>query len=126
VVILGNVIDNTTVCVPLAQLNDPALLTTEYGVNGRANLLSIIAVVTPWANKQNYDSIKATRDTIFEAVPKNEPNFKQTYTIFDKIDTGLARTDNPNKNALMEPALVADCKKYFDRLNLPDRKNLKY
>ena len=61
-VLICNVIDNQTVCVPLTHLNDPELDKTDYGINGRANLLGIIAVVAPWALKQNFESIKATRD----------------------------------------------------------------
>ena len=48
VLILGNIIDNTTVCVPLDHLYDP-----EISSNGRANLLAVVSVVAPWAYKQN-------------------------------------------------------------------------
>jgi hypothetical protein len=73
VVILGNVITNRTTCVLLTQLNDPTLVASEAGVNGRANLLSVISVVAQRPRKQNYDSIMATRDFIDNALPKNDP-----------------------------------------------------
>jgi hypothetical protein len=129
VVILGNVIDNSTVCVPLAHLNDPALASADYGINGRANLLSIISVVAPWAYKQNFNSIKDTRKAINDAIPKNEPSLKQTYLILENIEKRLeVQTDANNKSVNMQPEWVSDCKKYIDayRPELRDRKNLNY
>ena len=129
VVILGNIIDNTTVCVPLAHLSDPTLASTDYGVNGRANLLSIISVVAPWAYKQNFINIKATRDAINDAIPKGDPNLKQTYLILDNINQRLGvQTDANNKSVPMLAAWVSDCKKYIEayRPELRDRKNIDY
>lgn len=129
VLILGNVIDNQTVCVPLTHLNDPELDKTDYGINGRANLLGIIAVVAPWALKQNFESIKSTRDSIFESVRKNDPNLKQTYALLDNVQERLkVQTEGTNKSEDVSADWRRDCKKYIEqyRLKPENTRNLQY
>jgi hypothetical protein len=129
VLILGNVIDNQTVCVPLTHLNDPELDKTDYGINGRANLLGIIAVVAPWALKQNFESIKATRDSLFESIRKNDPNLKQTYALLDNVQERLkVQTEGTNKSEGVPAEWRRDCKKYIEqyRLKPENTRNLQY
>jgi hypothetical protein len=52
--ILGNVIDNTSVCVPLDHL-----FASDLSPNGRANLLAVTSVVIPWAIAENLKNIQA-------------------------------------------------------------------
>jgi hypothetical protein len=129
VLILGNVVDDRTVCIPLTHLNDPELDKTDYGINGRANLLGIIAVVAPWALKQNFESIKATRDSIFQSIRKDDPNLKQTYALLDNIDARLkVQTPQTNKSVDMPANQREDCKRYIEeyRPKLRDTRNLAY
>jgi hypothetical protein len=129
VLILGNVIDNQTVCVPLTHLNDPELDKTDYGINGRANLLGIIAVVAPWALKQNFESIKATRDSLFESIRKNDLNLKQTYALLDNVQERLkVQTEGTNKSEGVPAEWRRDCKKYIEqyRLKPENTRNLQY
>ncbi len=97
--ILGNVIDNTTVCVPLAHLNDPTLLDSPNGINGRANLLAVISVVAPWAYKENFNNITRTRQAIFNSLRSNvgDPNLKYTFYALDNIAVRL-ESQTPTSN----------------------------
>jgi hypothetical protein len=61
--ILANVIDNTTVCVPIDHLYDPSI-----SINGRANLLSVVSVVAPWAYRQKYDNISKVQARISSTI----------------------------------------------------------
>jgi hypothetical protein len=114
VLILGNIIDNTTVCVPIAHLNDPDLDSTDYGRNGRANLLGIISVVAPWAYYENYDAIEQTRAMLLAKVGDN-PDFKTTRTILDNIDKRLrSQTDQTNKSVPLPAEFKRACKTYIE------------
>lgn len=128
VLILGNVIDNTTVCVPIVHLNDPDLDSTDYGKNGRANLLGIISVVAPWAYAENYDAIEQTRAMLSAKVGDN-PDYKTTRTILDNIDKRLrSQTNQTNKNVPLPDEFRAACKTYIDayRAKHPISGNFKY
>lgn len=114
VLILGNIIDNTTVCVPVVHLNDPDLDSTDYGKNGRANLLGIISVVAPWAYSENYDAIEQTRAMLLAKVGDN-PDYKTTRTILDNIDKRLrSQTNQTNKSVPLPGEFKAACRKYID------------
>jgi hypothetical protein len=114
VLILGNVIDNTTVCVPIAHLNDQDLDKTDYGKNGRANLLGIISVVAPWAYYENYDAIEKTKVQLSDNIGNN-PEYKTTRTILENIEKRLlSQTDKTNKSVFLPDAFKSACKKYID------------
>jgi hypothetical protein len=105
--ILANVIDNTTVCVPLDHLYDPLI-----SINGRANLLSIVSVVAPWAYKENYDNISRARSFMLNKVPKDDPNFKQTNDILSNIDLRLKSQTNDSNKGVPIPTALQKCKNY--------------
>jgi hypothetical protein len=130
VVILGNVIANNTTCVPLTHLNDPKLVSNEAGVNGRANLLAIVSIVAQRAKKQNYDSIKATRDFIDNALsPKTNPSLQDTYRVLDEIQKRLNNPAVPeNRNKNLEPSELENCRNYIKNYKptIEDTSNLKY
>ncbi len=112
VLLLGNIIDNTTVCVPLVHLNDPALTATDYGINGRANLLGIISVVAPWAYAENYAAIKATVAKIRRNT-ETATGVETTRNLLDNIDSRLGlQTEKTNKSVALPDAFRAPCKSY--------------
>jgi hypothetical protein len=56
--VLADVIDDSTVCVPIDHLYDPDLLTPEGGTSGRINLIGVVSVVAPWAFRPTYENIR--------------------------------------------------------------------
>jgi hypothetical protein len=94
--ILANVIDNSTLCVPLDHLYIPDLEKTPHGKRGRANLLSVISVVAPWAYKENFKNIENARKSVALKTP-NSDEFKDTIAILANIDARLkSQTGNSN------------------------------
>lgn len=131
VIILGNIIDNSTVCVPLTYLNDPTILASEVGLKGRINLLSIVSVVAPWAYKENFDSIQATINQIRIDVENDKLNLQSTIDRLSKIQQRLnSQNLNSNKSVNLPKAWDTNCKIYVESYlpALPDarRKNLTY
>jgi hypothetical protein len=127
--VLGNVIDNTTVCVPLTHLNDPTLIASAYGVNGRANLLSLLSVVAPWAYKENSENIARTRASIAGQVNSNDPNLKGTVARLENINTRLGdNTATSNRSVPMPEAWRLECKAYVEGFvpKLPSFQNVQY
>jgi len=114
--ILGNVIDNKSVCVPLDHLYDDELGTTPYGVRGRANFLGVVSVVAPWAYKENYENIRRLHEDIAERLQplKDRPDLKQTFEILANIKRRLdfqLTTPGSNMNTQLPLDLQA-CKTY--------------
>jgi len=127
--ILGNVIDNTTICVPLAHLNDPNLMKSPSGVNGRANLLSLLAVVAPWAYKENSENIARTRASIAAQVDSNDPNLKGTVARLENVATRLGNnTETSNRSVPMPETWRLPCKAYVEGFvpKLPSLENVQY
>jgi hypothetical protein len=115
VLILGNIIDNTTVCAPLAHLNDPGLLDSPNGINGRANLLGVISVVAPWAYKENFDNITRTTQAIKSSIQESDPNVKSTSASLANIAARLlSQTTTSNRNVLLPEAWRRDCAAYVE------------
>jgi hypothetical protein len=63
--ILGNVVDNTTLCVPLDHLYDQ-----KISANGRVNLLAVVNVVAGYARQQNLANIATLTNTLTD-IPDN-------------------------------------------------------
>jgi ABC-type transporter Mla subunit MlaD len=127
--VLGNVIDNTTVCVPLTHLNDPTLLATASGINGRANLLSLVSVVAPWAYKENSENIARTRASILGQVNSNDPNLKGTVARLENISRRLGdNTETSNRSVPMPESWRLQCKAYVEGFvpKLPSFQNVQY
>ena len=115
VLILGNVIDNSTVCAPLAHLNDPGLLDYPNGINGRANLLGVISVVAPWAYKENFENITRTTQAIKASIQDGDPNLKSTSATLANISARLSsQTGSSNKNVLLPVEWRRACATFVD------------
>ena len=113
VLILGNVIDNSTVCVPLMQIYDKRTQNEKYYVNGRANLLGVISVVAPWAYAENYASIDSTREYVLQQI-KGESNVTTTMQILENIRKRLlSQTNDSNKGVPLDAAWKRNCKGYM-------------
>jgi hypothetical protein len=136
VLILGNIIDNSTVCVPLAHLNDSSLLDTPGGGNGRANLLGVISVVVPWAYKENYESITATIAAL-ETALTDKADTLQTQRILNNVKTrslsqnkGTATNKDSPLWKLDNGQSVKNCHLYVEKMQPPispeNRLHLKY
>jgi hypothetical protein len=119
--ILGNVVDNDTLCVPLDHLYDPKVFRAALGrdddsqVRGRANLLSVISVVAPWAYQENFNNIQRVYEdlTTFLSTYKARPELAQTFEILERLRKRLDYQDTveaPNKNTKSPGLLV--CKRY--------------
>ncbi len=105
--ILANVIDNSTLCVPLDHLYDP-----QINMNGRANLLAVVSVVASWAYRENYDNIRKMYE-FFSPKITNDPDVRQTREILDNIKKRLnSQTPNSNKSVNINPKDGAACKNY--------------
>jgi hypothetical protein len=112
VLILGNVIDNTSVCVPIAHLNDPQMDKTNDGPKGRANLLGVVSVVAPWAYRENYDAIDKTVKAVRARLPEDE-SAKTSLSILDNITSRLkAQGPNSNQSVPLPKNWSANCWKY--------------
>lgn len=95
--ILGNIIDNTTVCVPVDHLYDPAILGDDVGsTKGRANLLGIISVVAPWAYKENFLAISNVR----EYWVSKQPRYRDLDNVLENIRVRLAANTENKKDPL--------------------------
>jgi hypothetical protein len=97
VLILANVIDNSTVCVPLTHLNDRSLLDSSNGINGRYNLLGIVSVVAPWALNENYYNMQNTVALIRRSVDPADQNLSGTLNLLTNIEQRL-QSQKPNSN----------------------------
>lgn len=130
VLILGNVIDDATVCVPIVQLNDPRLLGTPTGVRARANLLGIVNVVAPYASRENFNNLQSTIKSVEKTFDRGDPNFNSTSRLLANISARLAaQTDSSNKNVTMPENQRRSCDEYFEhytKINAISIENVKY
>jgi hypothetical protein len=115
VLILGNVLDETSVCVPLVHIYDPRLDGSDYGVNGRANLLGLLSKVAPWAYYEDFRNITNTRKFVSNKVAKDDPNLIGTNKLLDNIDKRLSsQTNQTNKNVHLPKKFKDVCRTYMD------------
>jgi hypothetical protein len=127
--LLANVIDNTTICVPLDHLWDPDLGKLEkdddYSVRGRANLLSVVSVVAPWAYSENFQNIKRAESNVLGKLDRSDPSLKQTIDIISNIQQRLdSQGPNANRSVSLPDQLKTGCLKYGRRWAPADQ--LKY
>ena len=114
VLILGNIIDDSTICVPLVQLYDIKSTDPAY-INGRANLLSIVSVVAPWATAENYENIKKAH-SYFSTIPRGDPTLATTIRILDNIEKRYSsQTSTSNKSVGLQESAKQKCKEYKAR-----------
>jgi hypothetical protein len=100
--ILGNTIDNDTVCVPLAHL-----YAKDLNVSGRANLLAIVTVVASSANKENVANLKTLVQEFRKLALKDLPD---TSRIIDSLEAKInAREPEAQPGTASE---LASCRWY--------------
>ncbi len=109
--LLSNIIDNSTVCVPMDHLADPELLKDEWGVSGRANLIAVVSVVAPWAYKSNYENMQKLVKFL-DTQLSDEKDVSKTIGIVQNLRARLLYQDtlsSPNKDK--DPTdLMAECR----------------
>jgi hypothetical protein len=108
--ILGNVVDNTTLCVPIDHLYDEAI-----SVNGRINLLAVVNVVTGYAYQQNLANIVTLTNTLTN-IPDNLADTKRVVdTLKGKVAVRQKEIDGGTSPTPVNPELpimMARCNKY--------------
>jgi hypothetical protein len=96
--ILGNIADNTTICIVLHHLRDSSL-----SPNGRANLLGVTLAVAGYAYSENSREILKTLELIKS---KADPDMAQTQKLVADI---FARVNaSPNKSTPMAQAQLGN------------------
>ncbi len=104
--ILGNVIDNKTVCASIDHLYDP-----KISANGRANLLAIVSVVAPWAYAENFDNICRVSNFIGSKLT-NEPSMQQTKAIVENVQKRLNSQTAATNQGVYLPVAERACYRY--------------
>jgi hypothetical protein len=119
--VFSNIVDNTTVCVPIDHLYDNRLeKNDDPAVKGRANLLAVVNVVAPWAYKENYRNIGDVR-AYWEAKAVENPNFRSLIVYLQNIKARLdSQKENSNRLVDLPPGLQ-DCRRYAKRYAPSDK-----
>ena len=87
--LLVNVVDNSTVCVVMDHLADPALAAgTDVAYNGRMNLISVVSVVAPWATQSNYKNMRRLIPYMRDQLSK-EKDMSRTSALLDLFEQRL-------------------------------------
>jgi hypothetical protein len=114
-VLLSNIVDNSTVCVVLDQMADPALAEGAAGLQARANLLASVSVVAPWAMKSNYEQMRSLAGYL-EADLADEKDVDQTRRLLTNfIDRLDYQTTLPAGKANMNvdnEGVIGGCRSY--------------
>jgi hypothetical protein len=87
--ILGNVIDNTTVCFVLHQLRDPSI-----SVPGRANLLGITVAMASYAYKENAQAIEETLRSLAPTIESEKGDLAQTKNLIADLRARVSGSSN--------------------------------
>lgn len=122
VLVFGNVIDNQFVCVPIDHLYDPKIMNAEPSptnvsqVRARVNLLAVVAVVAPWAYKENFENLERVYEATAEAfeATKGDWEMESTADVLRRLKERLEyqkRIPNPPMNTYL-PAGLDACKYY--------------
>lgn len=107
--VLANTIDNSTVCVPLDHLADPAI-----NPNGRVNLLGVVSTVAPWAVAENYENIKRAA-LYFQSQSQSNPDLLDTAETVQNLLTRLRSQDGYDNSASKSggrTSLLDECRSY--------------
>ena len=114
ILILGNIIDNTTVCVPIDYLYNPEFILdldgNDYRAKARANLLAVIAVVAPWAYRENWENLSRLK-AYFESKDIEWRKFPKTKQVLENLGIRLKRDIPSNELQKLPEALKVDCKR---------------
>ena len=111
--ILADVIDNTTVCVPIDHLYDPALLESAGGDSGRVNLVGVVSVVAPWSYRENFDNITRLAIKLRNDIA-GQDNVAQTKDVLNNLQTRLEFQSTLKAPNMARPLPVGerDCAQY--------------
>jgi hypothetical protein len=113
--VFSNVVDNTTVCVPIDHLYDIALeKDDDSAVKGRANLLAVVNVVAPWAYKENYRNINNVRG-YWTAKAAENPKFRSLNVYLQNIKARLESQKEDSNSTVDLPIGLRQCKAYTRR-----------
>lgn len=126
--VLADVIDNSTVCVPIDHLYDPALLTSAGGESGRINLMGVVSVVAPWAYKENYANISRLTTKLRRDIGARG-RAPQTEEVLTNLENRLAFQSKASKDPNMFRDLPGDeraCAAYVPIWANADGRNLVY
>lgn len=112
--LLTNIIDNSTVCVVMDHLADPALAASEDGFKGRAALLATVSVVAPWATKSNYENMQQLSGYLDHQIEASTA--PKSANLLKNFDARLAyQTKLPLGQASKDFDSVAGCQAYTPR-----------
>jgi hypothetical protein len=108
--VLGNVIDNQHLCVPIDHLYDPKII----GTKGQANLLAVVSVVAPWAYKENYERIDALYQYTEGMLKQRsgQDDMKQTFAILDNMRQRLVSQKLDSNKGTSIPKDLRACEHY--------------
>jgi hypothetical protein len=109
--ILGNVVDNTTICFILHHLRDP-----DIDLRGRANLLGIAVAVAGYAHRENVEAIIATLQILNDRVRGD--NLGQTQKLILELAERSARSTNGS--VALPDSLATYCRGYPYSASLPE------
>jgi hypothetical protein len=103
--VLGNVIDDTSVCVPLDHLHDP-----KISVNGRANLLAIVSSAVASMAPEDLGNVEKMSAYTRGALPRGS---NDSLRILDNLDQRVAdrRAKGPRADGARNPR-TAECRAY--------------
>jgi hypothetical protein len=111
--VLADVIDDSTVCVPIDHLYDPSLTSSEGGASGRINLIGVVSVVAPWAYRPNFQNIERLLEKLNADVKGQD--VAQTKEVIanlqERLDYQKKTQKVPNMNSDL-PFDQQDCKLY--------------
>jgi hypothetical protein len=100
--VLGNVVDNRSVCMVLHHLRDP-----KINEHGRANLLGVTLAVAGYAYAENVREILQTLTII---TPRVEPNLTQTLKLMADISARAKTSSNGSES--LPSKLAQPCATY--------------
>jgi hypothetical protein len=103
--ILGNVVDNTTVCFVLHHLLDPSI-----SLNGRANLLGVVVAMASYAYKENVAAIERMLTAIEQKIANETGDLSQTKRLV--ADLRARVSTSPNSGSSLPPDLRTPCADY--------------
>lgn len=110
--VLVNVVDNTTVCVAIDHLYDKDLLNSDHGTTGRANLLAVISIVAPWAYRETYSNIERVHKYTSARVDDGDGSLKYTSEVLVNIRKRLDRQTDSSNRAVCLPDDERQCYSY--------------
>lgn len=104
-IILANVSDNSSVCIPIDELRDP-----KISDNGRINLLQVVLTVASYMYQENWQATTTTLRIVRSQLDeKGSEDFAGALKFMKEIDARLARNDRKETPA---PARHKSCAEY--------------